>query len=666
MSAFETLFGRTYNSVGNSNADFIIKTRGQVKVQWGKKFIDIIKDGKLNVDVTLVKGVDNIDNITSDGIYLLEGSNTIVVRINGITVPLVSDNSDNYVSFVREQSTTDEQKKVAQSNIGIRYSTLQEAITKGAYNGVMFIGSEDKLYVAKDGTYTEYTSDVPNPYNKQILIKKTIKRENEAAGALVISGSGSDNSVIVGSQLQGLQVYKEASDVKIVSIGSSLNIYVDDTLMAKYDSTGVIYELPITANDSVISTMLQSPNANVLSGYRLYYDKSSGQSTLEVDNLVTRNASSYVTTTYSELLESARAGKLITSQSYLISDFQNEWELTSEDELVLSDKYLTDDKGNEILDSDGNPIIETHKNVMPIIVMAETSRTVIGKCLAEDNRLLIGYDIDYNQAIGDLTAKGRITKLTDEKGNSCNYDFKHLRFKVTEDGEEKWVYTFRDGENDLSLSDTCVSNVLTVNDYEIKSETITVRDGNVVTLSGSLTNNNFGTINSNMTINGTFNKFTVDGVLENVTFKNLSSINKVSTLSLTNVVFNGDVSNTIFHSDISDVDFDETTYELLYDATKVKDVYFNNDVVSVICIPDIPTSSSALSKGMIMMFDGNSDIPTGWAVCDGTNGTPDLTGNFIKAAVTAGETGTFIPAAEGTSTEEPISYYSLVFIMKVD
>lgn len=188
MSNFDKLFGRTYSTVGNSDSDFIIKTRGQVKVQWGKKFIDIIKDGKLNVDVTLIKEVSSIDSITSDGIYMLEGSNTVVVRINGVTVSLVSDNSDNYVSFIRPQLTTDEQKKQAQRNIGLRYSTIQEAITDSAYNGILFIDSDKKLYIAEDGIYTEYLSDISNPYNKQILIKKTIKREGEGIGALVVSG----------------------------------------------------------------------------------------------------------------------------------------------------------------------------------------------------------------------------------------------------------------------------------------------------------------------------------------------------------------------------------------------------------------------------------------------------------------------------------------------
>lgn len=666
MSNFDKLFGRTYSTVGNSDSDFIIKTRGQVKVQWGKKFIDIIKDGKLNVDVTLIKEVSSIDSITSDGIYMLEGSNTVVVRINGVTVSLVSDNSDNYVSFIRPQLTTDEQKKQAQRNIGLRYSTIQEAITDSAYNGILFIDSDKKLYIAEDGVYTEYLSDISNPYNKQILIKKTIKREGEGIGALVVSGNGEDNSLVIGSQLQGLQVYKEDSNAVVKGVGTMIEIYSDDSHLIELASTGVTFKTRTAIEDTLVGDMIQSTNSSSISGYRLYYDEYSEESTLEVDNLITRNSVSYVDITYSDLYDLCQSGKLKVSQLYRISDFQNEWALTSEDAIVLNDKYQMEDNGEIIYDDNGQPIVETPKNVIPIVVFANTSSSVIGRYLADDIRLLIDYDISFNQNINGLTAKGRITKLTDEKGNSCNYDFKHLKFKITEDGVDKWIYTFRNGEEDLSLTDTCRNNVLTVNNYEIKSETVTVRDnGNIVTLQGTLSDNNFGTINSNFNFSGTANKLNVSRTLENVTFKEDSTIDEVAIRSLTNVTFNESFSRTTFHSDINDVDFDTTVYALLYDNEKVKDVYYNNNTVSVICIPDMSTATSGIPAGTIVMYDGTSGIPAGWAICDGTEGTPNLTGNFIKASETAGETGEFIPASSGSSTETPITYYSLVFIMKL-
>ena len=50
---------------------------------------------------------------------------------------------------------------------------------------------------------------------------------------------------------------------------------------------------------------------------------------------------------------------------------------------------------------------------------------------------------------------------------------------------------------------------------------------------------------------------------------------------------------------------------------------------------------SQFTTGMIMMFTGSS-APSGWAFCDGNNGTPDLRNRFIVGAgssYSSGDTG---------------------------
>lgn len=52
------------------------------------------------------------------------------------------------------------------------------------------------------------------------------------------------------------------------------------------------------------------------------------------------------------------------------------------------------------------------------------------------------------------------------------------------------------------------------------------------------------------------------------------------------------------------------------------------------------TEGDSLPLGTIIMFNGTaSKIPDGWAICDGTNGTPNLIDRFIKASNVAGSTG---------------------------
>lgn len=669
MSNFDKLFGRTYSTVGNSDSDFIIKTRGQVKVQWGKKFIDIIKDGKLNVDVSFIGSVDSYNDIGSkDGLYYVKENGSIYLVVNGNKINILGDVDGTYVSFASKQDTADEQKGQASKNLGIRYSSKDEATEYGVTNGIVFLEDANRWYIVEDGVFTLYPSELESPYKKQLIISK----EDNSIGALVISGQGNGNALIFNAGSDTLSIYKDFDNYSVDS-SSPIITTVGTTSTAELGLDG------LSLSKSLFCDSIESSSASDSTGFKLYM--LDGKSILSVDQLMVRESSDIVDITYEELVTLIDSTSLSTATRYRITDFQNEWELTTEEDVIDEDEQAVDENGDPLWQDEDEtiPVIAVHKNTHPLIVSAITTSKLASTGTFDDNReWKVEYDPSYNETLSvnrydesgnfietvELAAKGRITRLTDEKGNSCNYDFKHLRFKITEDGVDKWIYTFRNGEEDLSL--TCKNNVLTVNNYEIKSETVIVRDnGNIVTLQGTLSDNNFGTINSNFNFSGTANKLNVSGTLENVTFKEDSTIDEVTIRSLTNVTFNESFSRTTFHSDINDVDFDTTVYALLYDNEKVKDVYYNNNTVSVICIPDIAVATSGIPAGTIVMYNGTSGIPAGWAICDGTEGTPNLTGNFIKASETAGETGEFIPASSGSSTETPITYYSLVFIMKL-
>ena len=671
MSNFDKLFGRTYSTVGNSDSDFIIKTRGQVKVQWGKKFIDIIKDGKLNVDVSFIGSVDSYNDIGSkDGLYYAKEDGSVYLVVNGNKINILGDVDGTYVSFASKQDTADEQKGQASKNLGIRYSSKDEATEYGVTNGIVFLEDANRWYIVEDGVFTLYPSELESPYKKQLIISK----EDNSIGALVISGQGNGNALIFNAGSDTLSIYKDSDNYSIDS-SSPIITTVGTTSTAKLGLDG------LSLSKSLFCDSIESSSASDSTGFKLYM--LDGKSILSIDQLMVRESSDIVDITYEELVTLMDSTNLSTATRYRITDFQNEWELTTEEDVIDEDEQAVDENGDPLWQDEDEtiPVIAVHKNTHPLIVSAITTSKLSGTGTFDDNReWKVEYDPYYNETLSinrydesgnfietvELTAKGRITRLTDEKGNSCNYDFKHLKFKITEDGVDKWIYTFRNGEEDLSLTDTCKNNVLTVNNYEIKSETVTVRDnGNIVTLQGTLSDNNFGTINSNFNFSGTANKLNVSRTLENVTFKEDSTIDEVAIRSLTNVTFNESFSRTTFHSDINDVDFDTTVYALLYDNEKVKDVYYNNNTVSVICIPDMSTATSGIPAGTIVMYNGTSGIPAGWAICDGTEGTPNLTGSFIKASETAGETGEFIPASSGSSTETPITYYSLVFIMKL-
>lgn len=60
-------------------------------------------------------------------------------------------------------------------------------------------------------------------------------------------------------------------------------------------------------------------------------------------------------------------------------------------------------------------------------------------------------------------------------------------------------------------------------------------------------------------------------------------------------------------------------------------------------ITQIPSASPTLPSGVILIWSGSTgSIPSGYVICDGTNGTPDLRNSFVLGAgnsYTVGQTG---------------------------
>lgn len=84
-------------------------------------------------------------------------------------------------------------------------------------------------------------------------------------------------------------------------------------------------------------------------------------------------------------------------------------------------------------------------------------------------------------------------------------------------------------------------------------------------------------------------------------------------------------------------------------------------IMSQKAVTDAITSGSIFSRGMILLWSGELlDIPAGWAICDGTNGTPNLTDRFIIGAggnLSPGNTGgssSVVTSSAGAHTH-PIS-----------
>ena len=76
------MFGRSYSQVGTSESDFLIKTKGQLKVQYGSKFIDLIKDGKLNQSFEFVFPVKDESSIGARNGFYITNDNQVFLKYN--------------------------------------------------------------------------------------------------------------------------------------------------------------------------------------------------------------------------------------------------------------------------------------------------------------------------------------------------------------------------------------------------------------------------------------------------------------------------------------------------------------------------------------------------------------------------------------------------------
>lgn len=84
-----------------------------------------------------------------------------------------------------------------------------------------------------------------------------------------------------------------------------------------------------------------------------------------------------------------------------------------------------------------------------------------------------------------------------------------------------------------------------------------------------------------------------------------------------------------------------------------------------------PSSGNIPQGGIIMWSGTNASIPAGWALCNGSNGTPDLTDKFVISVASAAENPGTAPVAgqfvniSTTQAPEDKRFFKLAYIMKL-
>lgn len=172
------LFGKSYETIGSSSSNFIIKTQGDVKIQWGNKFIDLIKNGKIasNNDLEIFKLVSTEEEIAEQGIYLNPETKEIWVNIDNNIISLNGDS----VSFSKEQKYDADHKNTALINIGFYYETFQDLQEAELEQGLVYVKNDKCLYLIDNGNIIKYVPESTEKFNDESIIIGQISEEKVA------------------------------------------------------------------------------------------------------------------------------------------------------------------------------------------------------------------------------------------------------------------------------------------------------------------------------------------------------------------------------------------------------------------------------------------------------------------------------------------------------
>ena len=505
------LFGREYEMVGAEGKDICLITKGKVKVKWGKKFIDIVKDGKLNVDGLDINRVKDKDSIgTINGIYVTDNG-AVYLRVGDMLIPLYGDGENSmFVAYTKQEGKTGEEMATAQANIGISFDTRDAFLESGIKNGITYIINEQTLYKVIDGTLYPLDANVggdggvtdneednkENTFNTPIVINI----EN-GQYALLLNGYYSEDGtqLVIGNIDNGIRIYAERTG-KFIDAKDSLTINIDGNNIFYLDGGGVDITGNLDVSGEITTNLITSNQGTKDQGYWLGIEED-GESTLFIDNIVVRNGIDTTThINYADIEAMVNAnegdeGAFIPGQEYTIDDFQNEWDLVDEIfEDIVSEDPIT---GKETI---------RYKNVLPLVVTAKSKSELLPYAYFVDHpEWILKYDWTYNDVVctidgEEYTAKGRITWLKDEYNNEAGYDFKHLRFLI--DGSRRYTFSAQDEDGnyiDNSLIGNVRDNVIDCDSLNVERrsepneesvEYIVGKEGNIISINTKETKHN--------------------------------------------------------------------------------------------------------------------------------------------------------------------------------
>lgn len=582
-------FGRQYSSVGSSSSDFLIKTKGQVKIQWGNKFIDLIKNGKINSQsqdfINIVKSKDNI-NASQSGIYYDSSTGGLYIAVNGLVISLDNGNNTSYVSYLSDQKTTGEQKQTALTNIGFVYNTISEAQQSGLSSCIIYIKETQKLYLVVDGVISEYSVDLPNPYTNQFVISKT---DSSKQGALIIEGQGQNNSLIVGS----INIYTDSYSDYISSEGEQLILRNRGQNIIQIGKD-ITIRRDVTFQNNITANTIQSSDYDATSGFKLYVVNN--QSYLEVDNLLVRNS-----------IDQENQQVLTITPKY--------WNTCVN--VIQSATWYLETSETQTLDEQG----------------AEQQDTTTDAPNTYRITLYFKYSNEFT------TGQYLYVFIPYTKQDTNYYSILYVPLTVTQINQDGSIYTqlkMSDLEvNTLNITDIVngiVEQTIFLAADPNKKDILRFYGSNIDLLQPSSfeEENQLESIHTRIgNISELPHEFKVGSTsypIDSLRLTKQSGIFTDNLITDNSNQFNASLYTPIFKGD----------YPRYEDGLKLPRTDRSTAITTAEWVYNL--IKEVLPPGTIVQWSGTT-VPDGWALCDGRNGTPNLIDKFIKASDTPGETG---------------------------
>lgn len=647
------LFGKNYQEAGSSSSPLLLRSNGEIKLQWGNKFIDLVKNGKINSEAKdYIFTVDTSDEIKANGIYLVTEDSSIWINVEGTKTKL-NDTNTTYVSFLTEQETTPEQKQQALTNLGLIYENIDALNKANLVTGLAYVVESNKLYLIQNKVVSEYQVALALPTSGKF-------------DDLTISNLTIKNDTINSSQL-------------ILTINNIPYLQLNDN---------VLCSVPFLVDK------LQSINYNYnKSGFALYQDN--GKSVLDIDSINWRNIDS-------ELPKNQKTYSTYT----ILGNFNIVTEVTDESSETESLYKLQLKYPNTISLQLSNYILaelETTYNVFLLTTKVQVqddisyNQIVLNKNIPETHQLYVKFsdsstklysrndvklfDVNLSVAEAYLYNNGIDTKYIVDIDNTQKHDIIPLEFEIRK--VDKY-YIIIKLQNTLLASDLLNSNQLKI--YQARVPQFIQGEGFLALRKWDSENNKY----VYHTIMGTYKESNF-GISDDTSnkFGFYSDDVKVTGISLSGAQFSGQLPNFTETKPDTVANNQFPTMEIVNE--KIKKAVDDAGDTNLALI-----NKNALPKGSIVMFNNADKIPDKWQICDGTNGTPNLIDKFIKAGMTLKEesieltkytnstTGTTPPeetTSEGgttettpgeTTPEQPkednkykLDAYSLIFIMKM-